>query len=89
MWFKLLTREPRPNIFIIDDPVTAESEGWTSAAQILDLGAPSGTALNSMSIGLSTVIEYIYHTEEQSALKDISLSVKGLERSNSMSNSMM
>ena len=48
---------------------------WTSFESIIDLGLPSSTALTSMSLGLSIVIEYIYHTEEQSEHNNIRLTM--------------
>ena len=45
-----------------------QSIPWTPLIQVISLGSPSMDALQSMCIGLSVVIEYIYHTEEQNDL---------------------
>ena len=58
-FFKLVTLQPRPSIYINSD---VEGVPWTSSTSIIDLGSPSSTALTSMSLGLSLVIEYINHT---------------------------
>ena len=59
---------------------------WTPPTQIISLGTPSGTALSSMCIALSVVIEHIYHTEEQSEHNSVRLS---FTRSNHMSTGHM
>ena len=48
---------------------------WTPKGQIISLGTPSGTALSSMCIALSVVMEHIYHTEEESEHDSLRLSV--------------
>ena len=62
-FLKLAMRQGRPSMVINepDDP----SIPWTSLKQIISLGCPCGSALQSMCISLSVIIEYIYHTEEQ------------------------
>lgn len=38
---------------------------WISLEEVISLGSPSGSALSSMCVALSVVIEYFNHTEEQ------------------------
>ena len=49
---------------VIDVP-DDESIPWTTTKEVISLGSPSGTALSSMCVALSIIIEYIYYTEEQ------------------------
>ena len=53
---------------------------WTSFNQVISLGSPSGTSLQSMTIALAVVIDHIYYTEEQ-----IELNVARLTLSNEQS----
>ena len=48
---------------------------WMPSDEVVDLGSLCGTSLTSMSIALSVVIEYIYHTEEQASLNVVRLTV--------------
>ena len=76
-FLKLALRQGRPSMVIKD--------AWTSVDQVISLGSPSGTALTSMCISLSVVIEYIYHTEEQN---ELNLNVGRLSLSNDKSMSI-
>ena len=75
VWFKLCFHEARPPM--VFPPETRETGAikWIPAGQIISLGTPSGTALSSMCIALSVVIEHIYHTEEQSEHNNLRLSI--------------
>jgi len=47
--------------------IVSEDENipWIKIEEVISLGSPSGSALSSMCIALSVVIEYFNHTEEQ------------------------
>ena len=69
---KFAMREPRPSMVV--SPVDGFIL-WTPYTQIISLGSPCNTSLSTMCITLSFVIEYIYHTEEQSEHNNIRLSI--------------
>ena len=59
-FFKLAFHQARPSMLGNKD-IT-----WTPSDQVIDFGAPSGSALTSMSIFLSLAVELICHNEEMS-----------------------
>ena len=59
-FFKLAFHQARPSM------ISGTDIPWTPNDQIIDFGAPSGSALTSMSIFVSLAVELICHNEDMS-----------------------
>ena len=67
-FLKLATREARP---YMTDQTAVKGQFFIATGTVKDLGSPSDTALNTMCVGLSLVIEKIWWEAERSSHNSI------------------